>query len=763
MAIEKQKPHAKFQIPAEIARSTILVDRFMNYFVTVGGIFIITIVFGIFIFILSQIIPLMRGASVEEVQEVPIPPGDYHLLGVDEWTELPFLVNTRGDFVFVDLTGDREIEVITPAYSKSREFTAFHYFPERQLAALGTSDGEFCLLTIRYYPEFEGQNRVIRQQVDAGKFFEIGKQGHPIRRISYGDSGENKVAAVIQEVDGKLEVHTETMRQRRTLMGLGELIVGATQDLTSYFDSVPLDVLVNSRADAVLVLAESQEVYYFHKDGDNLIFRQRFSPFEDLSGEEVASMDYLLGGASIVVTSQKGTSRVFGLYHHPGETRRLFGHTRTFPPLPGASEFFTRSLRNKAFLTGSGSRVSLRHGTTEAVRWEKELPFEVRLATLGGKYDSILFLDNNSRIHQYRLHDPHPEASLKALFGKVWYEGYAEPRYEWQSTGSTDDFEPKLSMIPLIIGTLKGTLYAMIFAVPISLLAAIYTSDFMHKRFKVFVKPTMEIMASLPSVVLGFLAALWVAPLLENRVVSVMLILLAIPTAALGMGWLWEILPHRLRILLPSGYEFIVLIPIVFFVSYGAWMLGPVLERLFCVVTDPATGETFADFRYWWPQVTGTRFEQRNSLVVGFMMGFAVIPIIFTITEDALSNVPYALRSGSLALGANRWQTAIKIVLPTASAGIFSAIMIGLGRAVGETMIVVMATGNTPILEWNIFTGMRTLSANIAVELPEAPYQSTLYRTLFLGAMVLFLMTFLVNTLAEVLRQHLRKKFRTVE
>jgi phosphate transport system permease protein len=148
---------------------------------------------------------------------------------------------------------------------------------------------------------------------------------------------------------------------------------------------------------------------------------------------------------------------------------------------------------------------------------------------------------------------------------------------------------------------------------------------------------------------------------------------------------------------------------------------------------------------------------------VGFVMGFAVIPIIFTITEDALSNVPEAFRSGSLALGASRWQTAVRVVVPTASAGIFSAVMIGLGRAVGETMIVVMATGNTPVTEFNPFTGMRTLSANIAVELPEAPYLGTLYRTLFLGALVLFLLTFLINTVAEILRQRLREKYRAVE
>ena len=115
-------------------------------------------------------------------------------------------------------------------------------------------------------------------------------------------------------------------------------------------------------------------------------------------------------------------------------------------------------------------------------------------------------------------------------------------------------------------------------------------------------------------------------------------------------------------------------------------------------------------------------------------MGFAVIPIIFTISEDAFSSVPQHLTAASLALGASRWQTATRVVLPTASPGIFSAVMVGFGRAVGETMIVLMATGNTPVLDWSIFNGMRTLSANIAVEIPEAPYGGTLYRMLFLAA-----------------------------
>jgi phosphate transport system permease protein len=151
-------------------------------------------------------------------------------------------------------------------------------------------------------------------------------------------------------------------------------------------------------------------------------------------------------------------------------------------------------------------------------------------------------------------------------------------------------------------------------------------------------------------------------------------------------------------------------------------------------------------------------YVQRNTLIVAFAMGFAVIPIIYSLAEEALRAVPDHLRAASLACGATSWQTVLWVVLPAAASGIFSAIMIGMGRAVGETMIVVMATGNTPIMDINVFNGFRALSANIAVELPEAVKGGTLYRVLFLTALVLFSMTFVINTAAELVRQKFRKR-----
>ena len=158
----------------------------------------------------------------------------------------------------------------------------------------------------------------------------------------------------------------------------------------------------------------------------------------------------------------------------------------------------------------------------------------------------------------------------------------------------------------------------------------------------------------------------------------------------------------------------------------------------------------------------GITYDQRNSFIVGIAIGFAVIPTIFSISEDAIFGVPRHLTTGSLALGATPWQTMARVILLTASPGIFSAIMIGLGRAIGETMIVVMATGNTAIMDFNMFQGFRALSANIAVEMPESELGSTHYRVLFLAGLVLFMATFMFNTVAEVVRQRLRTKYSTL-
>lgn len=734
----------------------------MNHLIKAGGIGVIAVVMGIFVFIFSQILPLFGRAEVFPLQTLPLDSDQsFAALAVDEWGELPLLLDDQGIPRFIDLKTARILPPVSLDLFQEKKITSFRYRQDSQKLVYGTEDGYMSITQIVYQPIFEADSRRIEGNIVEEERFEVGEERLPIVDIAYSGSESNPIALVIQAAKDQRQVLLMQFDRSTGLFGGGNLEVGETLNLTSQIKGNPTHVGVGANADNFFVVTDHRRVHCFSIVGGEVDKIQTFEPFKESASPRIQTVNYLLGGVSLVLSNADGLNEVYSLFRPAGERRRLYGKTKEFKLLPGSPETYAPSMRKKSFLIAGKGYASLRHSTTKSVRWEKKLPFDARLSVISGKHQKILFLDTQNRLQIYSLNDPHPEAGFRAFFSKIWYEGHSHPKYDWQSTGGTDQFEPKLSLVPLIVGSLKGTFYSLIFALPIAVFAAVYTSQFASPRFKNIVKPTMEIMASLPSVILGFLAALWVAPLVEHRMVSLLLMCFALPASALLTGLLWSYLPRSYTAWLKSGHEIIVLTPIILAVLWLTWHVGPWVESWFFTVTD-ASGQKVADFRLWWTAVTNSSFEQRNSLVVGFMMGFAVIPIIFTITEDALSNVAPTLRSGSLALGASRWQTAMRVVIPTASAGILSAVMIGFGRAVGETMIVVMATGNTPIMDFNIFSGMRTLSANIAVELPEAAFHGTLYRSLFLGAMILFLMTFFVNTIAEVLREKLRMKYKTV-
>ena len=754
----------------QVSRGTLLIDRAMTQFIRVGGLGITVAVFGIFFFILIEILPLFRGAKVEESATRPTPVTRVAVMGADEWGELPFLCADGTELVFADLAGQRgDVRVPLPL-PDGYEPTVVRYRPIQRHLLLGGRDGRVLAFELKYNTDFSSGERQVVPEVGEPVVFQFEGEGGggEILDLDLASGSTRGILAMIQRDGDGRALRVVTFSRRRGLGSTGassprQLVRQAEYDLTASFTGTPARLIASAVGDNFLLSNDTGEVFYFSDEGGKLGLRQNFRPFGDTAEPRVGSMDFVLGDNTVIMTSIAGEVRGFGLFlPHEDAPRRVWGHTKTFDSLAGGpAAFFVANPRNKSFLYGRGAQVRLANLTSESERWRGEMPFAVRGAAIDGKGEHLMLLDDAGTLHVSAITDPHPEASFRAFFGKVWYEGRPRPERVWQSTGGTDDFESKLSMMPLIFGSIKGTFYALLFAVPIALLAALYCAAFVRPEVKRMIKPVMEIMASLPSVVLGFLAGLVLAPMIETKVPSVLMALLLLPVAALLFGWLWSRLPVRRRAWLPPGAEWMMVIPVAAAAIWAGWSLGPVVENLMFFVRD-AEGNKVADFRLWWPEFTGTSFSQRNSMVLGFMMGFSVIPIIFTIAEDALSNVPPSLLAASQALGASRWQAARTVMIPVAAAGIFSALMIGFGRAVGETMIVVMASGNTPITEWNIFSGMRTLSANIAVELPEAPVGSTHYRALFLGALLLVLLTFVVNTVAELLRQRLRERFKLV-
>lgn len=255
----------------------------------------------------------------------------------------------------------------------------------------------------------------------------------------------------------------------------------------------------------------------------------------------------------------------------------------------------------------------------------------------------------------------------KMIYKQEFYEG-RDAKWSWQPNSEV----PKYSLLPLFIGTLKAALIAMLFAAPLGVGAAIYSSEFANKRIREIIKPTIELLAGIPSVVLGFFALIVLATFLQNTF-----------------------------------------------------------------------GLTF----------------RLNALNAGIALGLAVIPIVFTVAEDAMTSVPHSLREAATALGANQWQVSFTVVLPAALPGISAGIILGFGRAIGETMIVLMASGNAAIVSTNLLDSIRTFSATIAAELGEVVFGSGHYTVLFFIGSLLFVFTFIINLSGDLILTRIKSRF----
>lgn len=450
----------------------------------------------------------------------------------------------------------------------------------------------------------------------------------------------------------------------------------------------------------------------------------------------------LSGGSTLLAADDRGIAQWFDI---ASETGLHLRHIREFGHARNESLLLTEAHRRVFATLSQEGELRLFASKQQGAVLQEKLEGGVVNAAFAPRGDGLLVERQGSWQH-YRITNPWPDISWQNLWRKVWYEHYPKADYVWQSTSANDDYQGKFSLVPLVAGTLKAAGLAMLFATPLALAAAMYTAWFMAPGLRRWVKPAIEMMGALPSVVIGLIAGLWLAPQLADRLAGVLLWPLALAAALLLCGRASQSLPKKWRRrLCDEGREIWILLPVLLLVTLCCIWLLPMLEHRVFGVNLAAS-------------LCGG-YQQRNLLIASVAMGFALVPLIFTLAEDAIFSVPPSLGQGSLALGATQWQTLTRVVLPGASAGIFAALMIGFGRAIGETMIVLMATSNTPVTEGGLLQGVRTLSANVAIEMPEAAAGSGHYRVLFLSALVLLIFTLVVNTLAELVRQRLRQRY----
>lgn len=731
-------------------------DRWFKYLMTIGGLGVIVAISAIFFYLASVVVPLFTPPKVDAQTSYPAPGNAQQpavLLQADERLEALVRAQADGRVVFADFaSGQPQAEVVLPLPASSAVRSSAAADRAVSVMALGLDDGRALVAKVGFKTSFDAEaRRIIEPQVEypvGEQPVAIDPQQRPLVKLAVQHSADGTTLAALTD-DGRLWVSGLAV-ERNPITG-EEKVQSSAAEIQPAPPSVR-DVLIEFKQRELFVLSGDRELWRYDisdKSAPQLLEKVPLVGPD----ERVTALTMLSGGFSIIVGTDRGNVAQWFPVREEG-TRFKLTHIRDFEPMPAAVTVLEPEYHRKGFMAGDAKgNLGSYFATSKRLLFQRPLS-DQPLVRLGypPRGNAYIAQDAAGRLHVARVHNEYPEVSFYAVWQKVWYESYEEPAYVWQSSAANADFEPKFSLTPLTYGTLKAAFYAMIVAVPLALLGAIYTAYFMSPKIRGAIKPTIEVMQALPTVVLGFLAGLWLAPFVENNLAGVLLTIATFPLAFFAAAWLFALLPEAVRLRVPPGWEAAWLVPVVVLQVWLCLTLGhPIEAALFG-----------GDMPNWLSNVAGIKFEQRNSLVVGIAMGFAVTPTIFSIAEDAIFSVPKHLTTGSLALGATPWQTLTRVVLLTASPGIFSAIMIGLGRAVGETMIVLMATGNTAVMDWSIFTGFRTLSANIGVEMPEAGVGETHYRLLFLSALVLFAFTFVVNTLAELVRQRLRERYQTI-
>jgi len=839
-------------------------DVVARLLITLGGIGTIGAVLLVGVFLLAVALPLFRTARIDYLRSAAAERAAKAVgaLGCDEGGLIGWTLDGVEPRLRLFTVRDGAALLDRPLDGQVKDVSALRVQPGTLQAVVGHADGSFRAGRIGLESEFlpaadlpaglgslavgaarvVGDDIIVRSAEDrhARVRAVVDLAAEPSRKLDAPvidvDSTQRPSGPLVAALDTRGRVRVETSSSRRNLL-TDEVVTESSGATIEPEPSGPAAafVRVSELGDQLFVIAlDGSCRRYAIRDVESPVLMES----ADLTPGDatVTAVTRLFGGNALAVGDSTGVVRIHFPTRAPdapaADGLQLVASRSFAATTPvGAVTALAASPRSRLLaVADAGGGVRLLQTTAGRELVEVRVPGtpdgQVDRLAIAPRENLVLAADGAS-VAMWTCDPGYPEVSPAALFGRVWYENYPRPLHAWETTGH-EAFESKFGLVPLVFGTIKATLYSMLFATPIALLAAIYSSQFMHPRWRSRIKPLIEMMASLPSVVLGFVAGLVLAPLIEPAAMTLITGLLTVPLALLLGAHLWQLFPTGWRNAL-GGLRFalIALVAMPAGVLAARW-LAPTVERLlflgdFRAWLDGRGGSGFGGWvlallplagiaagglttrvvgpwlrrrSHDWSQrqaalaglatfaagvgvailiavaaamffdalrldtrggLFGT-YVQRNAIVVAIGMSFAIIPLVFTIADDALSSVPDHLRSASLGAGATPWQTAVRVIVPAAASGLFSAVMIGLGRAVGETMIVLMAAGNTPLIDWNAFNGFQTLSAAIATELPEAARGSSHYRVLFLAALVLFAMTFVVNTAAEAVRQRFRKR-----
>lgn len=709
-------------------------DRLTRYVVSTGGMVVLAMLMLIFVYLLVAVWPLFKPASIGQPQALAWPQnGNAVAVGVDATHQMVWRIDENGKGMFLalqpadkPLQSLQEQQLTTSAPSAVASMNGDTY-----TIVLATVDGKVLLVSPQFHP--------VGKTEDTGHFAPdwvylrgstpepFDNKHQPLRQVSLGTQQNQPMVAALTQ-DGRVL--------------LGQLAQTGWQVRQIEVNAPVSQVLLSPEGSRLFVLSPNQLTVFPLSQaavgkGQNIIFDP-----QKTAQKNIVRMALLPGASSLLLQNAEGQISQWFDVQRNGQ--RELTEIRHYQPALADSMLINEPYRRVFAALAPSGKLDLYSSLRENAVLQTSIESGVKTAWFDPQGKGLL-VETMKGAFWYPLSNDYPEISWRTLLKPTWFENYPQPDSVWQTTSGSDNYQAKYSLWPVVFGTLKAAFYALLFATPLAVAGAIYTACFMSARQRSIVKPAIEMIGAFPTVVIGLVAAIWLAPIIENHLLALLALPVLIPLVIVGGAALWTRLFPALA--QRTGYRFdvCVLLPLLTVLLVLWFMLAPHVEIL---LWGMPLHERLGD-----------GYDQRNTLVVAIALGFALVPVIFSLAEDALFSVPSSLAQGSLALGATQWQTLMRVLLPSASAGIFSALMIGLGRAVGETMIVLMATGNTPLLDNTPFQGLRALAANIAIEMPEAVVGSAHYRVLFLTALVLFLFTFVVNTLAEAVRLKLRLRY----
>jgi len=545
-------------------KKRVIKDQLVKYGVTSGGTLVLVALLLIFGYLLYVVLPIFAPVSVDKIQSFQRQDdAAIYALGIDEQNEVAYQLDEQGLLSFYSLREDDLGESLL----KYQAFPDTHNLTKTMAStgafALTNGRGEVKIIKPTFITSYPKDKRLITPEVR----FPLGEDNFT---VSESNQALDKIAF---EINSDYAALAAVQSNGEGLLLLLSSEVNFMTDETVWnqetfkLPSFPSDVdqlLLTPNLNKLFVRSGNNLLVYDISNINDIRIKSAFTI--NAKGSNVTEVQLLAGASSLLVANENGViSQWFEILN---ENKREFSYIRDFQAPNEVTSIVPEFFRKGFLTTTKAGELSIFHATGETELLTESMTKAGSLVVaISPRANAIIMADKDS-IQLYHLDNEHPEITWSALWQEVWYEGYPEPQYVWQSTSASDDFEGKMSLVPISFGTIKAAFYAMLFAVPIGISAAIYTAYFMAPSIRTYIKPTVEIMEALPTVILGFLAGLWLAPIIEDQLPGIILLLITLPISILIAALIWSNLPKSLSDKVSEGVIPLVLIPILVLAGY---------------------------------------------------------------------------------------------------------------------------------------------------------------------------------------------------